>query len=290
MGDKSKIEWTDATWNPVVGCSMVSPGCAHCYAERMAGRLAAMARGDHARGFDPGAKGLYDVVLTQDGRWNGRVRFNESVLDQPLRWKRPRRVFVCSMSDLFHESVPVDWIAHVFVMMARCPQHTFQVLTKRTARMRKLLEGSMLDHPLPNVWLGVSVEDQRRADERIPELVQTPARVRFLSVEPMLGPIRLGLATDCDLNCAEHQEAFCPGTHGKCMLQYVGIDWVIVGGESGPGARPMHPDWVRSVRDQCQAASVPFFFKQWGGPSAKANGRELDGREWMEWPRSAEMV
>lgn len=275
------IEWTDSTWNPLVGCSKVSAGCRGCYAETVATgnvrRLAATA---------PGSETLaaYREAVS-GGRWTGRVVLNKSKLGEPLGWKKPRRVFVNSMSDLFHESVPFETIAAVFGVMAACPQHTFQVLTKRPARMLEWFAwieragasfvrrgvnacrgvrwyawcyeagvepnaGRPWAWPLPNVWLGVSAEDQTTADERIPLLLQTPAAKRFVSLEPLLGPIDL-----------ERPWAPSPVVDGVCPPM---LNWVIVGGESGPSARPMHPDWARSLRDQCQRAGVPFFFKQWG--------------------------
>ncbi|OMC07080.1 DUF5131 family protein [Mycolicibacterium fortuitum] len=312
MSDRTKIEWTrsddgtpGATWNPVTGCtklSPASPGCQNCYASTFAERF----RGTPGHYFEHG----FDVQLRPDK------------LDQPLRWRRPRRIFVNSMSDLFHADVPDDYIAHVWAVMARAQHHTFQVLTKRHSRMRSLLASdlfrrNMYDHlvsidyawirdtplawPLPNVWLGVSAENQQWAEIRGAYLRETPAAVRFYSCEPLLGPIETDLA---------------------------GIDWVIVGGESGPGARPMHPYWARSLRDQCAAAGVPFLFKQWGewapfDPDAvtgcrpdvylrqdgsgdgtyyarryhpgvehlcrvgkKLAGRELDGRTWDQYPEA----
>lgn len=242
MGDRSQIEWTDATWNPVTGCTKVSPGCDHCYAMRIATRFAGTPA--YPRGFG---------VTLHPGR-----------LDRPIRWKRPRRIFVNSMSDLFHSDIPDEYIVRVWDVMANAPQHVYQVLTKRHGRMRSLVASGAL-RTLPNVWLGVSVEDQKRAELRIPALLGAPASVRFLSCEPLLGPVNLHLGDT------------------------PGIDWVIVGGESGPGARPMQPDWARSLRDQCGAAGVPFHFKQWGdwSPDAhdgmrrvgkRAAGRDLDGR------------
>lgn len=323
MADGSAIEWTDATWNPVTGCSVVSPGCTNCYAMKLAGgRLAShMSR----------------VGLTKPSKagpvWTGELRLNRKWLDQPLRWKRPRTIFVAAHGDLFHEDMPEAWIDSVFAVMAMARQHRFQVLTKRAERMRDYLadreavidrwerridlrwEGKLVGTPwahtkgevwpLRNVWLGVSVEDQQRADERIPALLDTAAAIRFLSVEPLLGPVALiGLRA--------------VGAGEKV------IHWVIVGGESGPDARPMHPTWARSIRDQCAAAGVPFFLKQWGawvwspddmnyaegetwawvkygrtgkdsvvahssGHTAvrvgkKLAGRELDGRTWDEMP------
>lgn len=276
MADHTNIEWTDATWNPITGCSVVSAGCKHCYAMKLAGT-----RLQH----HPSRAGL--TVETKAGPvWNGQVRFNEQWLDQPLRWRRPRRIFVCAHGDLFHESVPDEWIAAVFGIMAVAQHHTFQVLTKRPARARlwfermrdrataeghlhECVKGVMGYHnaarpavnleawPLPNVWLGVSVEDQATADERIPLLLQTPAAVRWISAEPLLGPVDLRDALDEE----GHESG---GPQGWVSTRAHGIDWVVAGGESGPGARPMHPDWVRSLRDQCAAAGVPFLFKQWG--------------------------
>jgi protein gp37 len=323
MSDKTGIEWTDATWNPVTGCTKVSPGCDHCYAETFAERF----RGVPGHHFERG----FDVVVRPER------------LDIPLRWTKPRRIFVNSMSDLFHDGIPDEFIARAFAVMAWAPRHTFQILTKRHARMRSLLSSSafyeLVDRewcgvsdwfwgrlpdldfteahphgdrwPLPNVWLGVSVETQQWADIRIPALLDTPAAVRFLSCEPLLGPVRPFL-----FDSAQQRQ----------------IDWVIVGGESGPGARPMHPDWARSLRDLCTGVGVPFLFKQhgewvpgssddhltaavardngeWLAPShrlwdekphtdaenrrgwamvhragKKAAGRLLDGRTWDEYP------
>jgi protein gp37 len=255
LSDKSKIEWTDATWNPVTGCSKVSEGCRNCYAMKFAERW----RGTPGHYYENG----FDITLRPDK------------LDEPLHWRRPRRIFVNSMSDLFHEKVPFDFIRTVFTIMAEANWHTFQILTKRPDRMKNVLDqlswrfdglifnGSKVTWPLPNVWLGVSVENQRAADERIPLLLQTPAAVRFLSMEPLLGPVDLR-NIDYDrtvkIDCLTGLHGW-PYPHAE---QDKRIHWVIVGGESGPGARPMHPDWVRSLRDQCHAAGVPFFFKQWG--------------------------
>lgn len=333
----TKIEWTDVTWNPVRGCTKVSPGCKHCYAETFAERWRGIPGHPYEQGFD--------------------LRLVPDKLDEPLRWKKPRRVFVNSMSDLFHEDVPNEYIAAVFGIMAATPEHTYQVLTKRSKRMREWFAGldaerdqdgdvvtptttcadsafflardehgrcvnmrddqrldaaCYADWPLPNVWLGVSAEDQHRADERIPDLLATPAAVRFVSVEPMLGPVDLRQALTYGRG---------PETSGAPHLARMrGIDWVICGGESGPGARPMHPEWPFDLRDQCQAAGAAFFFKQWGefapmilssGRSTyvswdgrasdkptdesvpwvrmdrvgkKTAGRLLDGREWNEFP------
>jgi len=335
MSDRTKIEWTrsddgtpGATWNPVTGCtklSPASPGCQNCYASTFAERFRGAPGHYFERGFD--------------------VQLRPEKLDQPIRWRKPRRIFVNSMSDLFHDDVPTDFIAKVFAIMALAPQHTFQLLTKRHGRMGALLRDgefqqqvydawgqlempkgrpSMEDWPwsgwpLPNVWLGVSAEDQKRADLRIPALLDTPAAVRFISAEPLLGPIDLSRFVEDD---------------GE-KFDLPPLSWVIVGGESGPGARPMHPDWARSLRDQCVAAGVPFLFKQWGewapnqhpplracvcdwydgreadicrndpcrklskppyvdDPRAqmqrvgkKRAGRELDGRTWDQYPEKA---
>ncbi len=278
MSDHTTIEWTDATWNPVTGCSVISPGCTNCYAMRLAGtRL----RNHPSR-----------VGLTQSTKagpvWNGNVRLNRDWLDHPLRWTRPRRIFVCAHGDLFAEGVPDEWIDEVFHVMARSPQHTFQVLTKRAARMRDYVSraefeirdrvkydpiAETLCWPLPNIWLGVSVEDQRRADERIPTLLLTPSAVRWLSCEPLLGPVTLLQYCACgcgkSMSSAVREAMSGPAALNRdqaeaTMRATLGIDWVVAGGESGPGARPMHPDWARSLRDQCAAHGVPYFFKQWG--------------------------
>lgn len=252
---KSKIEWTDETWNPVTGCTKVSQGCKHCYAEREWARLSA----------NPKATAYF-------GRSFGDVQCHPERLEQPLRWKRPRRIFVNSMSDLFHEDVPVDFIAQVFDAMARCPQHTFQILTKRAARMQFLMWSELDWKPLPNVWIGVSVEDQSTADERIPLLLQTPAAVRWVSAEPLLGPVDLEFG---EIDIALEKDGF-----GNSAI-LGGIDWVVVGGESGPKARPMHPDWARSLRDQCAAVGVPFLFKQWGEWATGANG-DYSQHKWVD--------
>lgn len=273
MGEKTKIEWADSSWNPVSGCTEVSPGCDHCYAKSTAERF----RGTPGHYYENG----FDLTLRPDK------------LDLPLRWVKPRRIFVNSMSDLFHDQVPSEYVARVFAVMALAPRHTFQLLTKRHGRMRSLVgsaafrdavateverlaaledspvAASVRDEvrrraakwldplpggrwPLPNVWLGVSVEEQRWADIRIPALLETPAAVRFLSMEPLLGPVML----DRYLTVSSIEDI-------KLGLPPL-IDWVIVGGESGHGARPMHPAWARSLRDQCVRAGVPFTFKQWG--------------------------
>jgi protein gp37 len=284
MADGTDIEWTDATWNPVTGCSIKSPGCIHCYAQTLAGtRLR-----NH-----PSRAGLTDA--SKNGPvFNGKVRFNEQWLDLPLRWRRrPRRIFVCAHGDLFHENVPDEWIDRVFAVMALSPQHQFQVLTKRAERMREYLSISpteicerivaAMGHkaictandlwtvwPLPNVWLGVSCERQQEADERIPHLLATPAAKRFISAEPLLGRIDLRFSIPSFLDGEERPLMRLDALRGvhSCGSAIVDadakLDWVIAGGESGKKARPMHPDWARSLRDQCADAGVPFFFKQWG--------------------------
>lgn len=301
MGDKTKIEWTDATWNPIRGCSVVSEGCRNCYAMRHAARFS--------------GEGLpYEGLAYRNesgAHWTGKVRLIDEHLEDPLRWKRPRKIFVNSMSDLFHESIPDEWIDRIFAVMALAPQHTFQILTKRPERMRKYfiehnrdwdcfrhaLEFSHLlygkDHqllpslkdagwffntyyddegfkdaeleyygllPLPNVWLGVSVEDQKTADQRIPILLNTPAAVRWISAEPLLGEIDLTNLKDANVQRSRRR-----------------LDWVVAGGETGP--RPMHPDWVRKLRDYCAAAGSAFFFKQWGDwrPEGRINSRFIGG-------------
>jgi protein gp37 len=240
MATRSNIEWTEMTWNPVTGCTKVSPGCANCYAERMAKRLKAMGAARYADGF--------------------AVRMHEDALEAPLHWKAPRKIFVNSMSDLFHKDVPLAFIQRVFEVMNRCPQHQFQILTKRAARLAQV--ASQLQWT-PNIWMGVSVEDQKRA-QRAKLLAQVPACVRFLSVEPLLGPIP--------------------------ALPLDGIHWVIVGGESGPGARPMKAEWVEDILRQCRGHDVAFFFKQWGGIQKHRTGRLLRGRTYEEMPSVASAV
>lgn len=272
----SSIEWTDATWNPVTGCDRVSPGCAHCYALDYAARLKGMGQAKYQRDGDPKTSGP-----------GFGVNFHIEELDRPLRWRKPRRVFVNSMSDLFHEDVNHLQILSVFATMAVARRHTFQVLTKRPERMRALLTdpswpsrlemavrlGPWADQvdeipwPLPNVWLGVSIEN-RRFVHRADLLRQTPAAVRFISAEPLLAPL--------------------VSPHHRGGLDLTDIDWLIVGGESGPKARPVKPEWVRDLRDVAQETGAAFFFKQWGGRTPKAGGRELDGRTWDEFPEPGE--
>lgn len=326
----SNVEWTDVSWNPVRGCSRVSEGCRNCYAEKQAERIVRMNR---ARGV-PERVDDYSHLLARGGQWNGQIVVLERALRQPLRRLQPSRTFVNSMSDLFHEQVPMAFIDRVFAVMAACPQHTFQVLTKRPERMRLYLNshgraGMIMNAArklgldpsesagfaqfqrygfLPNVWLGVSAENQSTANHRIWQLQLVPAAVRWLSAEPLLD----------EINFADPSNSHNLLT-GKCLhpndytQDRPGLDWVVVGGESGPGARPMDPDWASGIGDQCVAAKVPFFFKQWGewcpwdfdswNPGAlppervhqfpkstvyrvgkKVAGRTLNGRTWAEFP------
>jgi protein gp37 len=230
----SSIEWTESTWNPLTGCTKISPGCKYCYAERMAMRLQAMGQPHYVGGF--------------------KLALHEEALELPMRWKKPQTIFVNSMSDLFHADVPVEFIKKMFDVMTQARWHRFQILTKRAERLSEL--SPSLSWP-ENVWMGVSVENQDYVP-RIEHLRKAGAKIKFLSLEPLLGPLE-------HLNLQE-------------------MDWVIVGGESGPGARPMEADWVRSIRDQCRRAHVPFFFKQWGGVRKTKAGRELEGRTWDEMP------
>lgn len=288
MSDTTGIEWADATWNPVTGCSKVSQGCKHCYAERDWARLSA------------------NPATRYHGRIFTDVQCHTDVLGLPLRWKRPRRIFVNSMSDLFHPDVPDDFLRHVFHTMWNCPQHTFQILTKRADRMLQYLyhkerhSRPYWKNPRSNIWLGVSVENQEAADERIPLLLQTPAAVRWISAEPLLGPISFRWASWVDAETMHRKH----GSHSHLDGLH-DIDWVVAGGETGAKARPMHPAWVRSLRDQCAVAGVRFLFKQWGewaptepidDPMAvclsagmqrlgkRAAGRLLDGKLHDEYP------
>ncbi len=332
MADKTGIQWSDATWNPVRGCTLVSPGCTNCYAQRQAHRM------NHPGGAYEGL-----TVLTGNGpRWNGKAITVPKMLDQPLRWTRPRRIFVNSMSDLFHPDVPPEFIAAVFGVMAMCPQHVFQVLTKRPERalqwFRQMRDGygdvgpalqvamgaqtnamfpdedppirwrraveDVLDvdglerWPLPNVWLGVSAEDQQRADERIPVLLKCPAAVRFVSAEPLLGPIDFGntlgsetlpFLTEDNVDTATGGGFLIDTTKIEDTVTFPGLDWVIVGGESGHGARPYNVEWPRDIIEQCREAGVPVFMKQMGSvwanrPRAKATPkRHPKGGEPSQW-------
>lgn len=234
MGTSSSIEWTESTWNPLTGCTKISPGCKNCYAERMSVRLRAMGQPNYVNGFE--------------------LTLHESALELPLRWKKPQTIFVNSMSDLFHKDVPPEFIQRVFDVMHQAAWHRFQVLTKRSDRLLDLSPRLLWQ---PNVWMGVSVESDEYA-YRIDHLRRTRAVIKFLSLEPLLGPLR--------------------------RLDLRGIDWVILGGESGPGSRQMDPSWVLDIRDQCKRLNVPFFFKQWGGVNKKRAGRLLEGRTWDEMP------
>lgn len=285
MGDKSAIQWTDATWNPVTGCSKVSPGCAHCYAESVTERYAGR----------PGWIGEHRPWTPENAAHN--VILHPGRLDQPVRWRRPRMVFVNSMSDLFHEQVPAEFILEVFRRMGAAHWHTYQILTKRPERMLDVLpwvsgqlktEGRAPLGPVwKHVWLGVSIEN-RRFIHRAELLRQVPAAVRFISAEPLLGSlIDIASCGSCwdwpDPDCDE-----CEGLrwwHSMESLQLNDIDWLIVGGESGARHRPMNPDWVRELRDMCEHTDTAFFFKQWGGRTPKSGGRVLDGRTWDEMPR-----
>lgn len=318
MSDKTGIEWADATWNPIVGCSIVSKGCTNCYAMKVAHRLLDNPGHPHYHGTTAPTK--------NGGVWTGKMAIApEHIVTQPIRWTRPRRVFVNSMGDLFHEDVPREWIDRVFHIMALTPWHTYMVLTKRAERMLEYLSDPITQKlypglPLPNVWLGVSIEDQDTANERIPHLLQTPAAIRFISAEPLLGPVDLRNPLHLMVHFTTPMH-YPTGQIGETTFRWEksynindpekrpidsAIDWVICGGESGPGARPMHPDWPRTLRDQCIAAGVPFFFKQWGEWATVASiyrrpacanddqdlfrfgkkqaGRHLDGRTWDEFP------
>ncbi len=235
----SKIEWTESTWNPITGCTKVSPGCKHCYAERMAKRLRAMGQANYVNGFE--------------------LTLHEHMLERPLQWKKPQQIFVNSMSDLFHQDVPLEYILRVFDVMRRASWHQFQVLTKRSQRLMELSDE--IEWP-DNVWMGVSVETSAYL-YRIDHLRATGAKIKFLSLEPLLGPLP--------------------------NMNLTSIDWAIVGGESGPGARPIKKEWVIDIRDQCFLGHVPFFFKQWGGVQKKKNGRELDGRFYDELPMTSSL-
>jgi protein gp37 len=252
MATSSAIEWTDATWNPVAGCTPVSAGCKNCYAARMALRLSRMPNG-------VGEKYRDTATRTRGGLpvFTGHINLDRESLDLPRSWRLPRLIFVNSMSDVFHEDVPVSYIKEIFDVMACCPQHTFQVLTKRPERAGELAD----ELPWPkNVWMGTSVEDSRVLG-RIDALRKIPANVRFLSCEPLIGPLT--------------------------QLSLKLIHWVIVGGESGPGARPMSEEWVLQIKRRCEQASIPFFFKQWGGVNKKAAGRVLEGQTWDDLPKTA---
>lgn len=245
MTTSSKIEWTDATWNPVAGCSIATEGCQNCYAMRMAARLESMGQSKYA-----------GLTRKSGGRvkWTGKIRLAPETLLDPAKLKRPSMIFVNSMSDLYHEDVPFYFIQKVFETIRSCPQHTFQILTKRAERLEQI--SAELELP-DNAWIGVSVENRKHMS-RIDALRRTKARIKFISFEPLIGEVG--------------------------FVDLSGVDWAIVGGESGPGARPMDPNWARSLRDQCLAAKVAFHFKQWGGPNKRHTGRVLDGRTWDQFP------
>lgn len=334
-----KISWlnvpgyTPQTWNPIVGCWKISEGCKNCYAERQAIRNYNCLTSDRAS--SPSALDTYEAYTCalafdkspyehrtfglNEAQWSGFTAINESALDKPLKWKKPRAIFVNSMGDLFHESTDINWIMDVLDVVERCPQHLFIILTKRAKRMHSIMQHSCYDRNvqqvLKNVWLGVTAENQKAADERIPHLLRTPSAVRFVSCEPMVGGVEFDddwmrrICFECrsaDWGKPRNGPAQCfepIGIDGLACgcLRSTGIDWVICGGESGPGARAMDPAWARSLRDQCKEAGVPFFFKQWG--DAKLSHREhqaayaagysreerhggdhLDGVQWHEWP------
>jgi len=253
MAQTSSIEWTDVTWNPVAGCLVITPGCTNCYAMRMAARLEAM------------GVAKYEGLTRKSGKryvWTGKIRLDEASLEAPLKWRKPRKVFVNSMSDLFHPDVPADFVAKVWSIMEGTPQHTYQILTKRPERMREVITSLRLP-ALEHVWLGTSVEDAAVLS-RLDDLRATPAIVRFVSFEPLIGSVA---AADLD-----------------------GIHWAIVGGESGPRARPMEEEWVDEIRLNCLTAGTAFFFKQWGGKNKKAAGRLLHGREWNNLPAQSSAI
>jgi protein gp37 len=311
------IAWCDESWNPIRGCSRVSPGCENCYAERTAARFS-----DYGQPYyGLAVRKLKTLGEDDEGartvpRWTGQVRFVPEHLGDPLKWKRPRRIFVNSMSDLFHEKLDVRDVDQIFAVMALSPRHVFQVLTKRAPRMKAYLNdpevwarievaarrihrdrtgeqigGKTLIGPLPNVWLGVTAEDQQRADERIPLLLETPAAVRFVSVEPQLEhvqlkPFTVGAGTYCH-ECGgagvKIDEDGCCTSCGADATWF-GVDWIICGAESGHGARPFDPDWARSLRDQCTASGAAFFYKQIVVGGQKISTPELDGRRWTDFP------
>lgn len=297
MSTTSNIEWTQSSWNILGGCSKCSIGCEHCYAERMTHRL----------GHNP-ATPQYAGLTDAQGRWTGEVRLFPGKSQEPRGWKKPRRVFVQSMGDLFHEKVPVGWITHALDTIQACPQHTFLMLTKRPENMRKALYGvwdqdsgrtwqyQSENHVIPNLWLGVTVCNQEEADEKIPLLLRIPAAVRFVSIEPMLGAVRLwrwmlGRNAMCDCSRSLSKNGGIPSIEpeyeihtacsecGQPWEKYTGIGWVICGAETGPGKRPMNLNWARDLRDQCVAAGVPFFFKK-----DSSGNRYLDGKLWEEYP------
>ncbi|MDQ3914303.1 MAG: phage Gp37/Gp68 family protein [Actinomycetota bacterium] len=274
MSIGTSIEWTDVTWNPTTGCRRVSEGCDNCYAVKLARRLKAMGNPRY-QNDGPDGPG-FGLTLHWDK------------IEEPLRWKKPRRVFVNSMSDLFHPSVPHSFVRRCFQVMVEAAEHEFQILTKRPTYMARsiprILDELRIDAPR-NIWLGTSVENQAWAEKRIPALLRTPAAVRFLSCEPLLGPVDLSAFITPD--CAGRGDSASSTAKGLIRPEVGGtIDWVIVGGESGPGFRAIEADWVRNIRDECLGANIAFFMKQWGGRTPKAGGRDLDGRTWDQMPLS----
>ena len=289
MAYNTKIEWAEASWSPIIGCSKVSPGCTNCYAERMANRIVGMEYKQIYSGI-PTTKipTKYNYVMGS-GKWNGKTFFVESALEKPTKWKKPRTIFVCSMGDLFHESVPFEWIDKVVDVMVECRRHTFLLLTKRPEVLKAYSEYNMSE-AIPNIWLGVTCENQEQADKRIPILLQIPAAKRFVSIEPMLSEVNLrelrppysNLVYDSILGRKYNnyqQSDWYADTYGK-------LDWVLVGSESGPCKRPMDIEWVRHLRNQCVEFEIPFFFKQMYDGNKKITMPELDGRIWNQMPIS----
>lgn len=282
MGDNSLIEWTEATWNPIIGCTVVSEGCRNCYAMTLAG---GRMKNHQTR------EGLTRLNAARKPVWTGEVRLITQAIEQPLRWNRPRMIFVGAHTDIFHEEVPDEWLDELLMVMLECPQHTFQILTKRPKRMRDYVNSKPFEvrKVMRNIWLGVSAEDQATADERIPYLLDTAAHVRWLSAEPLLGLIDLTSGNPGGAQSAN----YLTGMYRGPPWLGSGLDWVVVGGESGPASRPMHLDWARLLRDQCAAAGVPFFFKQWGdwlphgvidaAGMTRSNPRGNDPDQWHEW-------
>lgn len=293
----TKIEWAEETWNPIVGCNPISPGCKNCYAERMAYRLS-HALGKIGTDVSDAWVG-YSTVIGDNKKWNGKTDFVHSALDKPLHWKKPRTIFICSMGDLFHESVLFEWIDDVFGVMTTNPQHTYLILTKRPERMYDYIEymnqniadaGFEGYDPPSFIWLGVTAENQEQADKRIPILLSIPAAKRFVSIEPMLGPVDLrelrlpksNFVYDSILG-RKHSNYYQSDWYSESSNK---LDWIITGSESGPGRRPMNQDWVRSLRDQCITADVPFLLKQMPINGKLVKMPELDGKVWNQKPKS----
>jgi len=257
----TKIEWTDETWNPIVGCSKISAGCDECYAEKMANRLAHNPKAPHA----------YGHVINHDGKWTGLTKLVYTVLKKPYSWKKPKKIFICSMGDLFHESIPFDWIHKIMEVIMRCPQHTFQILTKRPERMKEYFSHFAANR-FKNVWIGVTAENQEMADLRIPILLSIPCIVHFVSIEPMLGHV--------DLNLWFYSGYLEPPYNDI-------IDWVICGGETGPKARKLEGGWIDSLKCQCIKFGVPLFFKSWGSYYKKVDHSLIEGVEYKEFPENS---